>query len=615
MIFNAVQRHVELCGIGSEEGSADAIMRRFFEGLRMEEGRDWGDAVQTYYDFQDYLEDAKGDFVFAFGLCSFVWLFLAACGAWLFHHNMVFGVLIMLFSLYMWNRDWTLAKRRSSRIKRQAERKVKVWCARAFSRGFKDGYEATQEALKKQKEEQPHGPPESGVTDGFEMLWQCIRGTVIYGAASGKNCFHFLRVLDAARAWGVAMCGLTAARTATFVYFNNVRRTGLGYMPNRGTAHKMLLYSPYFVAVAFPAWIACLCYASWTKKGSGEIPMSAPRFRSTGFSGSGPREAKGKNKARGLIKTGTTKVGRRFWAYEDDEGAEVFVFENDEGDIIAGPLAGSSEWLFDRFEDEIEWARSTQGDLESSGLSVATGLCPKVYRSLFNGLGYPLKKRSPTTPVPPPQPRVVPKRAKDGKPESSLGSCGVSTSKCSILKCRSRTDHTIWMNVPVVGGKALVYKHIAGKKKPFVASDYEFVHGDKVNPLLGDGMRHMESNVHDDILYFPAPQGVKSTNIPYSPLERGAVVKGVLVGFHALKDGSVTVAGGDVMPKGKGLVGRHTCSTEPGYCGSLVFDLSGSHPVLVGFHAYGDDGTETNGYYKINTEMEEELRSLHFSKN
>jgi len=612
----------------SEEGSADALAARFFEGIRMENGRDWGDSVQTYYDFQDYLEDAKGDFVFAFGLVSFVWMFLAACGAWLFHQSTVFGVLVMLFSLYMWKRDWVLANRRASRIKKQAERKVKVWAARAFSKGFKEGFDATQDALKKQKEEQPHGPPESGVADSIEMLWQCIRGTVIYGAASGKNCFHFLRVLDAARAWGITMCGLTAARSAAFVYFNNVRRTGLGYMPNRGTAHKVLLYSPYFVACAFPAWIACLCYASWIKKGSGEIPMSAPRFRSAGVAGSGPREAKGKTKGRSLIKSGTTKVGRRFWAYEDDEGAEVFVFENDEGDIIAGPMKGSSQWLYDRFDDEVEWSGSADGDFESSGLTVNFGRCPKVFKSLYNGLGYPAKK---PTPIPSgPEVRVAPKvsgpkersapkvkdspKPKEGTRESSLGGCGVPTSKCSILKCRLKTDHGVWMNVPVVGGKALVYKHISGKK-PFEASNFEFVVGDKVNPLLGEGMRHMESNVHDDILYFPAPQGVKSTNIPYSPVERGASVKGVLVGFHCLKDSHPTVCGGDVMPRGESLVGRHTCSTEPGYCGSLVFDQSGSHPVLVGFHAFGDDGTETNGFYKINAEMAEELRSLHFSKN
>lgn len=486
-----------------------------------------------------------------------------------------------------------------------------------FIGGFEHGWRVQRHKLGFEKYPEWFGEYEAGGSfKVYTWVKDLAMGATVLAAAGGwRDGAHIARVLQLADQVGSSFSAnlfnvTNAARQRCVL---NTPRAGLGFFrQQRGLSQlcdKYILGNlGAIVSAGFGFLTVGVLAYRFGANGSKPIVVSMEKPHKVSPPSQGSREAKGKSKQKNLLKSGTTKVGRRFWAYEDDEGAEVFVFENDEGDIIAGPMKGSSQWLYDRFEDEVEWSGSTEGEYESSGVSFKFVRCPKAFKSLYNGMGYPAKKKEA------PSKLESPNVKSDGKQESSLGGCGVDTSKCSVLKCRLKTDHTVWMNAPIVGGKALVYKHLSGKK-PFQASDFEFVNGDKVNPLLGDGMKHMESNVHDDVLYFPAPQGVKSTNVPYKPTARGASVKGVLIGYHGLKDTHVTACGGDVMSKGAGLVGRHTCSTEPGYCGSLVFDQSGSYPVLVGFHAYGDDGTETNGYYKINVEMAEELRSLHFSKN
>lgn len=508
-----------------------------------------------------------------------------------------------------------------------------------FIGGFEHGYRLQRHKMGFEHYAEWFGEYESGggAFKAYTWVKDLTMGATVLAAAGGwRDGTQIARVLQLADQVGSSFSAnvfsiTNAARQRCVV---NTPRCGLGFFTQRRTfgymCDKYVLGNlGALVSAGFGSLVVGVLAYRYGANGSKPIvidmqkpvKVSSPsshglkgdteKFTKVGSSSShGLKEAKGKSKNRNLLKSGTTKVGRRFWAYEDDEGAEVFVFENDEGDIIAGPMKGSSQWLFDRFDDEYEMSGPNYGDSESSGVAFKLVNCPKVYRSLFNGLGYPIKK-----PDVPAKSTVSPKKKSLGNQESSLGGCGVSTSKCSIIKCRLKTDHNVWENVPIVGGKALVQKHIAGRNKPFVASNFEFVHGDKIFPLLGEGMKSLESKVQSEFLYFPAPQGIKSTNVPYTPSERGAIVKGVLVGYHALRDGDFTVCGGDVMSKGDGLVGRHTCSTEPGYCGSLVFDLSGSHPVLVGFHGFADNGTETNGYYKINAELAEEIRSLHFSKN
>lgn len=504
-----------------------------------------------------------------------------------------------------------------TRISQEVREYLVHMALKKFINGFEHGFRAQRHQLGIKEYPEWFGQYESGgVFKVYTWVKDLAMGATVLATAGGwKHGFGVARILSMTDQVGSSLCSnfysiSNAARQRGFV---DVPRRGLGFFKPKMSAKQVV--DTYVLsnigAIASTAFglasMGILAYRHLRSRPV-EVQMSKPWKQSANH---GVPEAKGKNsQRRNLLKTGTTKVGRRFWAYEDDEGAEVFVFESDEGDIIAGPMKGAGRWLYDRFDDEFEYSNWDDGTYESSGLPAKFfGKCPKIFMSRRNGMGYPLKKT-----VVPPSPKKKKPEAKDGKQESSLGGCGVATSKCSILKVRLRTDHSVWMNAPVVGGKVLAYKHLSGRK-PFEADNFEFVHGDKVLPMLGEGQRHMESNVHDDILYFPAPQGVKSTNIPYNPLERGSVGKGVLIGFHALKDGAVTVCGGDIMPREGKLVGRHTCSTEPGYCGSLVVDLSGSHPVLVGFHSHGDDGTETNGFYKVNAELAEELRSLHFSKN
>jgi len=55
---------------------------------------------------------------------------------------------------------------------------------------------------------------------------------------------------------------------------------------------------------------------------------------------------------------------------------------------------------------------------------------------------------------------------------------------------------------------------------------------------------------------------------------------------------------------------RHTCSTEPGLCGSFLIQTDSASPRIVGFHSHGDNGTETNGFYSVDELLKQEVKNL-----
>jgi hypothetical protein len=53
--------------------------------------------------------------------------------------------------------------------------------------------------------------------------------------------------------------------------------------------------------------------------------------------------------------------------------------------------------------------------------------------------------------------------------------------------------------------------------------------------------------------------------------------------------------------------GSHNMCTEKGNCGSVIVDLDGNKPKLVGIHTYGEDAHGLNGFIPFSDKLLQEL--------
>jgi len=182
-----------------------------------------------------------------------------------------------------------------------------------------------------------------------------------------------------------------------------------------------------------------------------------------------------------------------------------------------------------------------------------------------------------------------------------------------MLLFRNKKDTKIYQNAPVVGGKVLVYKHTFELEDDHVGDypihEWEFVAGDgKVYPIRGQPIQSKEES---EILYFRAPHSLSSTQYRRHQIEEKAVEPCVVLGYDTHDATSLNISSGDAYAK----TARHTGATKPGWCGALVLSQTGEVPRLMGFHLYGDNNTKTNGYVPLSEGLNDEIKTVRFSKN
>jgi len=328
----------------------------------------------------------------------------------------------------------------------------------------------------------------------------------------------------------------------------------------------------------------------------GALPASPAYFGMK--KSAGPPEAKGKSKPyKTLKKSGKTSDGNRYWAYDDENGKTMWfyelgedaVFEGNEYEMLAymnrrGDYYDDEELddvLYSRdFEDRrgSHWLDEHKGDLEQS-----TSSEPK-----------PAKKD------------------KKVRMESSLSKSGVKLADVRMLLLRNKADNTLYQNAPIVDAKVLVYKHTFGKGENSVRDNREkFELWDPVKQVafpLTERFVTLQSN--KELVCFPVPDGYKSNSFQRGEFE-GTHEDGVVVGYGSHDCTHFSVASGEIRKKGS----RHTCATSPGWCGSLVFSSKGNAPRLCGLHIYGDDGSDSNGFFAFTKELNDELRQVKWPKN
>lgn len=328
------------------------------------------------------------------------------------------------------------------------------------------------------------------------------------------------------------------------------------------------------------------------------------------------------HRGRGTVTSGS---GRKvhYWVYDDDFTADGYIVMKDNNGftrIGENDRRAFMQWMRTH-EDEDDEYLANEDDMAGDRYAEESGIAPPLSvdelkkikpesdawtRDTYDDAVKSFKERSKKKQR---KAKKVTFQAADepGAQESCLGRSPLDVSKLPVGVVHDKVSGA-WQNAPVVGAKLLMNRHTLRAAKE--DQEWVFRTGDGTEHALDMSKAH-ESEEHKDVVFLPIPkacQGMKSASVRMAvKLSKSDGASGALWGIHGLPTAGPVFAGGQLFG---GKNPRHTCPTNAGSCGSYVVDVDGPSPAIVGFHAYGNDGTDTNGYYPLTDKMIKEIADL-----